>query len=192
MAHQEQIDFCLSVKKLRPELFQWKTVLDLGSLDVNGTNRYLFENCSYCGVDLGAGRNVDIICPADRIQFADESFDFIISTEMLEHDMRWRYTLAKVAKLLKPGGVFLLTCASTGRQEHGTLSQHMSASPLQQSHGLLWAQYYKNLTRADIESVDEFMNAMQPLASNTVTPTFTENVESHDLYFFGQKGKKIA
>jgi hypothetical protein len=40
-----------------------KCVLDVGSLDINGNNRYLFDNCEYTGLDIGEGPNVDIVMP---------------------------------------------------------------------------------------------------------------------------------
>ena len=36
MAHQQQQNFCLSVKNNFPKFFQNKWVLDIGSLDING------------------------------------------------------------------------------------------------------------------------------------------------------------
>jgi hypothetical protein len=45
MAHQAQQDFCNSVRQLFPDHFRGKTVLDVGSLDINGNNRYLFTDC---------------------------------------------------------------------------------------------------------------------------------------------------
>jgi hypothetical protein len=52
MAHQEQKDFCLSVKEFMPDFFKGVSVLDIGSLDINGNNRYLFENYDYTGIDI--------------------------------------------------------------------------------------------------------------------------------------------
>lgn len=43
--HKEQINYCLSIKNKYPELFKGK-ILDCGSLDINGNNRYLFEDTS--------------------------------------------------------------------------------------------------------------------------------------------------
>lgn len=187
MAHSQQIDFCRSMKSLYPDLFQWRTVLDLGSLDINGNNRYLFEDCSYCGVDLGKGSNVDVVSVAHELKFQNESFDFIISTEMLEHDMHWKLTLKKVTNLLKPRGLFLMTCAGAARHEHGTLRASPNDSPFQNSKGVEWATYYQNLKQEDFEDQIDFMKVMSPLNSQTMTPTFSTNPQQTDLYFFGQK-----
>lgn len=89
MAHPQQKEFCLKVKSLFPECFDNVNVLDVGSLDINGNNQYLFTNANYLGLDIGPGPNVDIIKPvhifAYQLQY-HEYFDVIISTEMLEHD----------------------------------------------------------------------------------------------------------
>ena len=55
MAHQEQINFCKSVKEFMPDFFKGVSVLDIGSLDINGNNRYLFDNYDYTGIDIGEG-----------------------------------------------------------------------------------------------------------------------------------------
>ena len=56
MAHIEQIIFCIKVKNMFPSYFKNIDVLDVGSLDLNGSNRYLFENCRYTGIDIGPGK----------------------------------------------------------------------------------------------------------------------------------------
>src|SRR5579863_7716787 len=115
MAHQGQINFCISVKRSFPQFFAERLVLDIGSLDINGNNQYLFEDCLYLGVDLLPGKNVDLAAPGHEIMLPDESIDVIISTECFEHDIFYQLTLNNIVRILKPGGLFLFTCASTGR-----------------------------------------------------------------------------
>ena len=81
MAHQQQIDFCNSVKQLLPYFFYNRLVLDIGSLDINGNNQYLFDDCLYLGVDLLPGKNVDLITKGHALNLPDESVDVIVSTE---------------------------------------------------------------------------------------------------------------
>lgn len=45
MAHKTQILWCKKIKKEYPQYFVSKRVLDIGSLDINGNNRGLFEDC---------------------------------------------------------------------------------------------------------------------------------------------------
>lgn len=149
MAHQAQIDYCLSVKKRFPDYFKKKLVLDAGSMDINGNNRYLFENCDYTGVDLGPGRNVDIVCPIHAFTPLKRKwrigrlyyvfYDVVISTEMLEHDKYWKQSLERMYWLLKPSGLLLITAATTGRNEHGTYETDEISSPYT-------LDYYRNIT----------------------------------------------
>ena len=53
MAHVAQQEFFKKVKEQFPERFKNCSVLDIGSLDLNGNNRYLFEDYTYIGVDVG-------------------------------------------------------------------------------------------------------------------------------------------
>ena len=53
MAHQAQRDFFLKVRDKFPDKFQNCYVLDIGSLDINGNNKYLFSgDFLYTGVDV--------------------------------------------------------------------------------------------------------------------------------------------
>ena len=155
MAHQAQIDYCNSIKKRFPEYFKDRYVLDAGSMDINGNNRYLFDNCHYHGLDLGYGPNVDIICPVHKFRPAFSfRYDFIISTEMLEHDKHWDKSLKNMFEILKPGGFMLITAATTGRQEHGTKATDTFSSPFT-------LDYYCNVTRNMLEfalPLDKFID----------------------------------
>lgn len=79
------------------------SVADVGSYDVNGTYRHLFENCSYIGLDIEAGPNVDRV--VKKYDFGDTQFDVVISGQCMEHveDLhRWRDA---VVRILRPGGL---------------------------------------------------------------------------------------
>lgn len=119
MAHQQQTDYCLLQKARFPLSFKSKDVLDVGSLDINGNNRYLFEDCQYTGIDLWEGKNVDIVCSAHEYA-PDKQYDTIISTEMLEHNKDWYKSLWNMYNMLKSGWLMLITCAWEWRPEHGT------------------------------------------------------------------------
>jgi hypothetical protein len=173
MAHKEQQEYCLSVKNKFEQRFENCSVLDIGSLDLNGNNRYLFNNPNYVGIDLSMGANVDIVCKCHEYQ-SEQEFDIIISTECLEHDVYWKETLLNAYKLLKKDGLLMFTCATTGREEHGTKEHHPYASPFTQD-------YYKNLTIEDIKGVLDCENLFSEY----------ELIEQHttmdDLYFYGIK-----
>ena len=152
MAHTEQIDFCTSVKALYPNHFKGVKVLDIGSLDINGNNRYLFEDCfSYTGIDIGEGKNVDIVCSGHEFK-SDSQFDVIISTECFEHDKHYAETLRNAYNLLKSGGLLLFSCAAPGRPEHGTTRTSPKDSPFT-------TDYYKNLSDIDIKFFEPIKEA---------------------------------
>ncbi|MGI6093640.1 MAG: methyltransferase domain-containing protein [Negativicutes bacterium] len=179
MAHQEQIEYCLKIKKKYPEYFQKKLVLDVGSLDINGNNHYLFEDCLYLGVDVAEGRNVDIVCLGSELKLPDATFDTIISTECFEHDRYYPETLKNIYRMLKPGGLFIFTCATTGRAEHGTRRSSPGDAPLLVNYED-WQDYYKNINESDIREVLDLDGLFSEYG-------FEVNNMSHDLYFYGIK-----
>ena len=179
MAHLQQQIFCLSVKKKFPDMFKGKLVLDIGSLDINGNNQYLFEQCGYLGVDLSIGNNVDIVSKGHELQFRDETFDVIISTECFEHDTFYAKTLQNIFRMLKPGGMFVFSCATTGRPEHGTRRTTPQDSPFTQDFAD-WSDYYQNLEEKDIRQVMDVDELFQEYEFSVEMSTF-------DLYFWGVK-----
>lgn len=182
MAHWQQRDYCSKIRDMFPQYFVGKKVLDIGSLDINGNNRFLFTDCDYFGLDVGEGPNVDIISVGHQYDAPDETFDTIISTEVFEHDMFYEDTIKNIIRMLKPGGAFIFTCASTGRPEHGTRESDGSyAAPLLIQISEKWSDYYKNITEEHVRNVKEF---------NIAFPDgmFEYHEDPGDLYFFGVKG----
>ena len=178
--HSQARDFTLFVKQILIDFFINKRVLDVGSGDINGNNRFLFENCEYDGNDVIQARNVTIVSKTKDLPFTDNTFDTIISTECFEHDPEYKESFLKIYNMLKPDGLFCFTCASTDRAEHGT----RRTSP-QDSYGTIgnledMSDYYKNLTEIDINEVLPLNNLF------SVWDTYY-NSESKDLYFVGIK-----
>ena len=178
--HLEARDFTLFVKRILNDFFIGKVVLDVGSGDINGNNRFLFENCEYNGNDVIQANNVTIVSKTKDLPFQNNTFDTIISTECFEHDPEYKESFIKIYNMLKPDGLFLFTCASTGRNEHGT----KRTSP-NDSYGTIgnledMSDYYKNLTEIDLNEV---------LSLNTMFSVWDTyyNDNSKDLYFVGIK-----
>lgn len=99
-------------------------ILEVGSRDVNGSIRPIFENLrgvSYLGVDLVEGERVDQVidvCKLDTV-FEPASFDAVLTTEMLEHCYDWKAGIIQMVRVIKPGGLLLLTTRSPGFELHG-------------------------------------------------------------------------
>jgi SAM-dependent methyltransferase len=178
--HEQARNFTLYVKEILPDFFKNKKVLDVGSGDINGNNLFLFENCEYDGNDVIEAKNDTIVSKTKDLMFKENTFDTIISTECFEHDPEYEESFKKIYSLLKPDGLFLFTCASTGRYEHGT----RRTSPYD-SYGTIanlkvMSDYYKNLTEFDL-------NLVLPLNKLfSVWHTYYNDI-SKDLYFFGIK-----
>lgn len=178
--HPEARDFTLFVKQILTKYFKNIRVLDVGSGDINGNNRFLFENCQYEGNDVISANNVTVVSKTKDLPFAENTFDTIISTECFEHDPEYKESFSKIYDMLKPDGLFCFTCASTGRAEHGT----RRTSP-RDSYGTIggledMSDYYKNLTEIDVNEVLRF---------NRLFSTWDTyyNSQSKDLYFVGIK-----
>ena len=98
------------IYNIKSEELKGKRILEVGSKYLNGSVRPLIENfCSimeYVGVDIEAGKFVDVVLPAEKLveYFGPESFDVVISTELLEHVQNWRLVINNMKSVLKRGG----------------------------------------------------------------------------------------
>ena len=178
--HKQARDFTVFVQNMLLDFFKNKQVLDVGSGDINGNNRFLFEDCDYHGNDVIQANNVTIVSKTKDLPFNNNTFDTIVSTECFEHDPEYKESFQKIYDMLKPGGLFCFTCASTGRKEHGT----RRTTP-QDSYGTIgkledMSDYYKNLTEQDLNSILPLNDLF------SVWDTYF-NRQSCDLYFVGIK-----
>lgn len=178
--HIEARRFTEYIKSVFSKYFNNKIVLDVGSGDINGNNKFLFDNCIYEGNDVIKAANVTIVSKTKDLKFDDEYFDTIISTECFEHDPEYIQSISKIYKMLKKGGLFIFTCASINRQEHGTRRTSPGCS-----YGTIgnledMQDYYKNLTLYDINKILNLNNKF------TIYKAYY-NYSSCDLYFIGIK-----
>lgn len=89
-------------------------VLDVGSLDVNGSYRKMIEDrgWEYTGIDICAGKNVDVVVPEFVYPFEDGAFDVVISGSTMEHVTAiWRW-VPELARVLRPGGLLVIVTHS--------------------------------------------------------------------------------
>lgn len=174
--HKLAWGFVSTVKAQAPEFFTGKRVLEVGSMDINGSVRDLFTDCNYFGIDLGEGKGVDEVRHVTQLFLADATYDVIISTEALEHDELWNLSLKAMYRLLKPNGIVIITCAGPDRPEHGTRKTEDWASP----HT---TDYYRNI------SVEDFASVLpaELFSKSQLVYCGYEGREREDLYFVGIK-----
>lgn len=100
-----------------------KRIIDVGAYNVNGSFRTVLEKLNpkeYVGVDIEPGPGVDFVCEGDKLveKFGKESFDLVISTELLEHVIDWIPVVSNIKNLCKCGGKILITTRSLGFPYH--------------------------------------------------------------------------
>ncbi len=82
--------------------------------------KYLFENHieKYIGVDIGDNPHADFqILPGERLKFEDNTFDIVISSQVLEHVQEVDEYVNECYRVLKKDGCLLLST-------HGTWQYH--------------------------------------------------------------------
>ena len=79
------------------------------------------QPAAYTGVDIESGPSVDVVCDATELidRFGPESFDIVISTELLEHVRTGATVIENMKTVLRPGGTMLITTRSRGFWLHG-------------------------------------------------------------------------
>lgn len=114
--------FLLSeLKIIREKIGKQKRVLEIGSLNINGTARDSFgDSEEYIGIDLLKGKDVDIVMASYDIKkkFKKGSFDCVICCETLEHDRYFWKTLGNIHWVLKKGGYFILSVPGPKQKYH--------------------------------------------------------------------------
>ena len=183
--HGEAHSFMLYVKSLFPDFFNKKNVLDVGSGDINGNNRVLFTDSTYTGNDVSYGPNVTIISKTSALPFSSSTFDTIVSTECFEHDPEYALSMKKIYDMLKPGGLFAFTCASDGRNEHGTRRTTPNDSLATRENVEVWSDYYLNLNLSHLKTVFDLDNEF-------VQYGCYQNKSPCDLYFWAIKKGGVA
>src|SRR2546422_11563577 len=81
-------------RHLLPDEITGKKVLEVGSMDVNGSLRAIVQRMApsgYVGVDIATGPGVDVVCRVSELvaRLGEAAFDTGISTEMLQPGRDW-------------------------------------------------------------------------------------------------------
>ena len=119
---------------LTPDDVAGKRVIEVGSCDVNGSVRPIIEAlvpASYLGVDSTEGPRVDRVVDCTTLvdTFGFDSYDVVVTTEMLEHVRDWKACVANLAGIVTEGGVLVITTRSPGFPYHGFPEDHWRYTP---------------------------------------------------------------
>ncbi len=170
-----------SLKRKFPQYFSGIRVLEIGSANMNGSNRPWFDNCEYIGLDVALGKDVDIVSIAHEYEAPSESFDVVISTNQLEHDIYFIQTLSKMCELLKSGGLMVIQVPHN-RPEHGTKDHGPNDSLTTQIRNDLWSGWYKNFT---VEELRVFLDIDNNFSLYEIN--YQPVTDDRDVYFWGIK-----
>lgn len=85
-------------------------VLDAGS--GSGKYRDIIKKASkeYVSLDAYSGEKVDVVGDIMAMPFKNESFDAVVSTQVMEHIEKPWLAMGEIARVLKKGGVCFLSC----------------------------------------------------------------------------------
>lgn len=181
-ADQEQDDWKTGLKTKFPQYFSGTKILDIGSANINGSNRPWFDDsCDFIGLDIAEYKDVDVVSIAHRYNAPDASFDVVLSTNQLEHDMYWQQTLEKMVKLLKPKGLMFFQ-TTHDRPEHGTVSKSPDDSLTVNFGDEQWANFFKRFT---ITEIKEFLKPDDIFEKYEIIYAPLEDLR--DVYFWGIK-----
>jgi SAM-dependent methyltransferase len=108
------------LREVKAKIGQPKRILEVGSLNVNGSAREVFQEGAevYQGIDLVEGEGVDLVMDIKDYNSNYHDFDLIICCETLEHDPTFWLSVEKMKKLLKPGGWLIITTPGFHFGEH--------------------------------------------------------------------------
>lgn len=81
--------------------------------------RHVFQQVeSYIGIDLPGSGIIDVYASALELPFRSNSFDTVLCNEVLEHVPEPATLLHEASRVLRPGGVLLLTTPQTWGLHH--------------------------------------------------------------------------
>ena len=184
MPHYSQnkfMEICSTNLKKKISHFKDLNILEVGSLEMEvefQSLRDMFQYNNYFGIDLYKGKGVDIVLNGSDLSQLKKKFDVVLSCECFEHAKNWKDIFQSMYDVLNEDGVIIITFASTGRLEHGTLRTNPMESP--GTHD----DYYHNISKKEFESSFD----LKLMFSNHF---IFYNKYSFDLYFIGIKNFNV-
>ena len=147
-------------------------VLEIGSLDINGSVRPIFTTHvkTYLGIDAQEGPGVDYVCDASGFH-TGPIWDVIVCAEVFEHTPVWEEIVKLSYKNLVDGGLFIATMAGEGRPQHSAIDGGWT---------LHEGEHYANITAPELEEALKMFDSCEV------------NVLGTDTRCKATKGNKVA
>lgn len=179
MCHNSCITFGRQV--LGKENVAGKTVLEVGSMNVNGGLRELIESlgpAAYTGIDIAPGKGVDAVCACRDIPscFGNDSFDLVLATEVLEHIECWQEAIRNMKAVCRPDGYILVSTRSKGFLYHGYPEDYWRFEV--DDMRVIFSDYVIEHLEADAETPGIFLFARKP---RNYVPTDLHNLRLYSI-----------
>jgi SAM-dependent methyltransferase len=123
--HRHEMRYDIVAGTARPHLRSGARLLDLGCGSANVADRLSDLDVTYIGADFGlpavsySARKYGsrsqpltaafLLADAEQLPFASSSFDVVVMSEVIEHLLRPERAVWEIARVLRPGGVFVMT-----------------------------------------------------------------------------------
>lgn len=155
----------------------FKNLLDVGSLDFNGTIRNSIpKEIEYVGVDMQKGNNVDVVINAHNLldKFEPESFDIVTCFDTLEHDDKFWLTWENIKKVVRKGGWVLLGVPGRNCPSHYNPRDYYRFMP-----DIIDDYFFKDFV--DVHKVITVLGDREELLKNP------DDIIENELYGWGRK-----
>lgn len=128
MRHQTR-EFVDQFIKSKPK--QFKSALEVGSLNVNGIVSDLLGDMEYLGVDMQEGPGVNKVLNGHDLKkhFKRRKFDLVLCFDTLEHDDKFWLTVENMREVLQPGGYMLIGVPGRSCPKHDHPSDYWRFLP---------------------------------------------------------------
>jgi len=189
--HRHEMRYALVADAVRSHVPRGGRILDIGCGSALVAERLQDVHARYVGLDL-PGHHIAFAAASFRnrrmtlrtswvrgngelLPFADASFDVVVMTEVIEHLLRPELAVWEVARVLKPGGIYVVTTNNA--------SEVPLRSPL--THALAWLEKAAGATRPRLISLRPWVWP-EPVHESLLPPGSPPVYLPHTHHIYGE------